>query len=386
MTDPQTDPSDAAISLWLSIFYIVAVTAFGWYMVLGMWLFLSLFDPEDPDPTLVTDIIPYTVHGILSDNLFSLGLFVFFMLFIIVPLQAPGWWVIWKNIGKLRSLPRNLPSLIGLRRFAWAAAVAYLWAIIGVGGAICGFHIYLATLNPDFIWSTAENSSITDTLLIIGKILWLPAMIALIQFPGWLGLWWLNRSTSPMPDDPRWRRWHKGAVIYLKWSAIITVMIMMINAAIPLYGEFGKFSVSDLMVKILDMSAVELFALIPVSWFIFSMVMAYVISVVFFIQSPGWLVMAWLEWKKRQLARVINPSIEPLRLLQGAAIGYLAMVTAAWITWWFRLEYVGNHDFEDMLTPYLTPVLDGLLWAQIPGWAALCLWLALWLNQRQRTL
>ncbi len=382
MNTPQIDPSDAVTSIRFSILYILAVTvAIGCVLLIFSWLSTWAYS-DDPDPTLVTDIIPYTVNDILSDNLFNLGKFVFFVLFIIMPLQMPGWWVIWRNIGKLRSLPgiTHLPSLIVSRGMARAAAVAYLWAVLGVGVAILGFDIYLAILNPDFTWINPDKAGISDILMIIGKILWLPAMIALIQFPGWLVLWWLNRP--PLPDDPRWR---KGAVIYLKWSAIITVMIMMINAAIPLYGEFGEFSVSDLISKMLDMSAVELFALIAVSWFIFSMVIAYVISVVFFIQSPGWLVMAWLEQRRRQRTKIPQTRINSLRLLQGVTIGYLAMIIAAIPTWWLRLEYIDNYD-RDMLTPYLTPVLDGLLWAQIPGWAAFSLWLALRLNQKQRTL
>ncbi len=361
-----------SVLLWLSALYILGITVVAG--VAGFAIFfilpsLPILDPDNPYPEPIKDIIPYDVGNVISDIMIPLNVVFFFVLFVILPLQLPGWLAIWGAVCKLQSLSEGIKvrSLIVLRRVAWAAAVAYLWAITGIGGAICGFYIHLAILNPDFIWIRPENVEMGHILLIIGKILWLPAMIALIQSPGWLGLWWLNRP--PIPDDPRWR---KRAVIYLKWSAALCVIVTTVYLGLQLY-EYLETSEREL----------DIIVIIKGLFFLILAVLV-TISIILFAQLLGWLVLAWLERRQRPLARIVNPPIEPLRLLQGAAIGYLAMITAAWITWWFRLEYVGNHDFEDMLTPYLTPVLDGLLWAQIPGWIAFLLWLVLWLNQKRR--
>ncbi len=373
MNTPRTNPSDVVTSLWLSILYLLGVTLVAGGMIVVICLFSVVILTASDDPTLITDIIPYTIGDIFNESINIFIVFAFLMLFIMMPLQLPGWWVIWKNIGKLRSLPGDTPSLIVSRGMARAAAVAYLWAVIGVGVSIFGFDIYLAILNPDFTWINPDKAGISDILLIIGQALWLMAGVICIQSPVLWGLWSLKRPLSPLPDDPRWRRWRKGAVIYLKWSAAITIMIMAVYWGVNRYKVFmtskGEFEISDLFIGPLGL---------VVGFF-------YIIFFTLHAQLPGWLVMAWLEWKKRQLARIINPPMEPLRLLQGAAIGYLAMITAATPTWWLRLEYINNYD-RDMLTPYLTPVLDGLLWAQIPGWAAFSLWLALRLNQKQRAL
>ncbi len=379
MNTPQSNPdhpSDAVTSIRSSILYLLGVTAFGGVFAGGFLLFLMLPDTDSPPP-LITDIIPYTIGDIFNDSINIFVIFAFLMLFIIMPLQLPGWRSIWKTCRIVQATPGGTPSLIGLRRVAWAAAVAYLWAVIGVGVSILGFDIYLAMLNPDFTWINPGKAGISDILLIIGQALWIMAAVICIQFPGWLVLWLLNRSTSPMPDDPRWQRWRKGAVIYLKWSAIATVV-----AAVCVFGYWGFERYQALMASGYELDIgfglYILFARTIIA-------VIYVLPIVLLVQLPGWLVMAWLEQQRRQRTKIPQTRINSLRLLQATAIGYLAMIIAAIPTWWLRLEYIDNYD-RDMLIPYLTPVLDGLLWAQIPGWAALCLWLALWLNQRQRTL
>ncbi len=381
------DPADAITSLWLSILYILTVTAFSWYIILVVWLFISSPDWQDPDPTLITDIIPYDVSDILDRSSGSIGIFSHLMLCVILPLQLPGWWAIWKTSRTLQSLPGKTKhlSLVVLQRVAWAAAVAYLWLIIGIGVAVCGFEIYLAILNPQFTWIKPENAGITDTFWMIGETLRLLTMIVLIQLPGWWGLWFLNRPTSPLPipNDLRWQRWRKGATLYLWGSTAITMIIITIRVGFFLYDEFLA---PGHVFKIFDMDLVEFFFLVFFVLLVVSGAILYVMSVILLVQSPGWLVMAWLEKWRRQAAGIPKPHIRPLRLLQGVAIGYLTMVITARITWWFRLEYVDNHDFEDAFTPDLTPVLDALLWAQIPGWIALCLWLAWWLNQSRKQL
>ncbi len=373
------DPADAITSLWLSILYILTVTAFSWYIILVVWLFISSPDWQDPDPTLITDIIPYDVSDILNESLENLSIFALFIFVATLPLQLPGWWAIWKTFRTLQSLPgkTKCPSLVVLQRVAWAVAVAYLWFTIGVGVAVCGFDIHLAILNPQFTWMKSEDMKISDAFPIIGRALWLLATIAFIQLPGWLGLWFLNRPASPIPNDPRWQRWRKGAILYLWGSTILCVVVIAVYWGLERYQyliESGRNLYNSL--GLLVFLVTTLITTITHT--------IYVLPVLFLVQSPGWLVMAWLEKWRRQAAGIPKPRIKPLLLLQGIAIGYLAMIIAVLITWWLRLEYVDNHDFEDAFTPYLTPVLDALLWAQIPGWIALCLWLALWLNQARK--
>ncbi len=376
-TDADDTP-DAVTSLWLSVFYILSVTIVGGIIAVGFLLLLTT--PDTDSHILITDIIPYNGVDILDESINVFVIFSFLMLFVILFPQLPGWWAICNTSRTLQSLPGKTkpPSLLVLTRIAWIVAVGYLWAIIGVGIAACGFEVYLAILNPQFTWIKSENAGIGDLLWNMGQALWLLAAVTCIQFPGWRGLWCLNRPASPIPNDPQWQRWHKGAVIYLKWGTVITVVV-----AACIFGYQGLKHYQEFIA-----SGGEL----DISWGVFLIfyhtiiTIIYILPIVLLVQSPGWLVMAWLEKWRRQAAGIKKPRIRPLRLLQGIAIGYLAMIITARITWWFRLEYVDNHDFEDAFTPHLTPVLDALLWVHIPGWIALFLWLAWWLNQSRKQL
>ncbi len=370
------DPADAITSLWLSILYVLAVTVIGG-TIFRMYL-LGLIEPDIYDPTPITDIISYDIAGILDESINVFVIFSFLMLCFILFPQLPGWWAIWKTSRTLQSLPGKTKhlSLLILQGIAWIVAVAYLWFPIGVGGAVCGFEVYLAMLNPQFTWIKPENTGVGDLLWNMGQALWLLAAVTCIQLPVWWGLWSLNRPASPIPNDPQWQRWHERAVRYLKASTVITVIAAALIFSYRGLKRYQEFIASG---GELDISF-GLFVL-----FVRTIIaMIYVLPILFLVQLPGWLVMARLEKWRRQAAGIPKPHIKPLRLLQGIAIGYLAMVITARITWWVRLEYVDNHDFEDAFTPHLTPVLDALLWAQIPGWIALCLWLAWWLNQARK--
>ena len=376
MNSPPPDhPSDMVTPLWLSLFYLLGVTAVGGFIAGVFLLLLMLPDTDNPNPTLITDIIPYNVGDILDGSINAFVIFSFLMFFVILPLQLPGWLSMWGTVRKLHSLPRKIQSLsmIVSCGVARAVAVAYLWAIIGVGVAACGFDIYLAILNPNFAWINPDNTGIGDIFLIIGKALWLLAVVICIQLPVCLGLWYLNRPAPPIPDDPRWHRWRKGAVMYLKWGTTITVV-----AAICIFGYWGFEHYQEITESGREL---DIFFGMFVLFTRTVVAIIYVVPIVFLAQLPGWSVMAWLESKKRQTAGIPKTPINALHLLKGTAIGYLAMITTAIPTWWFRLEYVNTYD-RDIFTPYLTPVLGGLLWAQIPGWIALLLWLAWWLAVR----
>ena len=72
-----------------------------------------------------------------------------------------------------------------------------------------------------------------------------------------------------------------------------------------------------------------------------------------------------------------------LRLVAGAVIIYLAAIHTATMTWAFRSEYLDIYmDYDDLL-PHLAPVSDGLLFAWIPGWGVLALWLVFRLVRRK---
>ena len=85
---------------------------------------------------------------------------------------------------------------------------------------------------------------------------------------------------------------------------------------------------------------------------------------------------------KRQVAG-IKMTGNTLRLVAGAVIIYLAAIHTAIMTWAFRSEYLDRYMDHDDLLPYLVPVSDGLLFALIPGWGGLALWLVFRLVHRK---
>ncbi len=372
MGTPRTHPdhlSSIILFLWLTALYLLGATAVGGSIVFIFLQFSIVTEISNYSSTVVMTLLPMDLGDILTNVIAILVTVIFFMLVIILPLQLPGWLIIQASVGKLRSLPKDIKfsSLFVLRWIARLAAIAYIWAVVGSVFASCGFSIELATLNRNF---TLGIGDINDIFLSISKVVLLLVILVFAQLPGWFGLWYLRQPSSSLPitDD---RLWQQRTAKYLRTSTTIAIIAMagywgyeLIKIAVSPEHELTILNVLSVLVTGgIGMMAILLFA-----------------------QIPCWLVMGWLEQQQRQATIVPKTAIDPLQLLSEVTIGYLATIFGAGVVWWFELEKFGHYDIHNIFISRLPPVLDALLWAQIPGWIALFLWFALWLNQARKQL